>query len=200
MILSKESSKCEPMTDQQIIQGLIDRDNVVTKQFLFGKCQPLFRNIIRFVFSYAVDYDEFVNELYQDLMKDDAYKLRQFDYRSTLLQWLKIVAIRYFIRKRDEMIEDSSKEHLYIEKMDQPYESENRVAARMDMERLFGSMDNKRYVYVLQKLVLEEVQPELLAKSMNITPANLYNIKKRAMASLTHVALKDIKKWQKVTI
>jgi len=188
------------MTDQQIIQGLIDRDNAVTKQFLFGKCQPLFRSIIRFVFSYAVDYDEFVNELYQDLMKDNAYKLRQFDYRSTFMQWLKIVAIRYFIRKRDEMIEDSSKEHLYIEKMDQPYESENRVAARMDMERLFGSMDNKRYVYVLQKLVLEEVQPELLAKSMNITPANLYNIKKRAMASLTHVALKDIKKWQKVTI
>ena len=188
------------MTDQQIIQGLIDKDNGVTEYFFFEKCQPLFRSIIRLVFSYKVDYKEFVNELYQDLIKDDAYKLRQFDYRSTLLQWLKIVAIRYFIRKRDEMIEDSSKEYLYIEKMDQPYESENRIAARMDIERLFSLMDNKRYVNVIQKLVLEGVQPELLAKSMNITPANLYNIKKRAMASLTHVALKDIKKWQKVTI
>jgi RNA polymerase sigma factor (sigma-70 family) len=187
-----------PMTDQQIIQGLIDRDNAVTKQFLFGKCQPLFRSIIRFVFSYAVDYDEFVNELYQDIMKDDGYKLRQFDYRCTLLQWLKIVAIRYFIRKRDEMIEDVSKDHIYNEKNDQLDESENRIAASMDMERLFSLMDNKRYVNVIQKLVLEGVQPESLAKSMNITPANLYNIKKRAMASLTHVALKDIKVWQKV--
>ena len=198
MILSKENNKYLPMTDQQIIQGLIDKDNGVTEYFFFEKCQPLFKSIIRYVFSYKVDYDEFVNELYHDLMKDDGYKLRQFDYRSTLMQWLKIVAIRYFIRKRDEVIEDVSKDHLYNEKKDQPDESENRNASRMDIERLFSLMDNKRYVFVLQKLVLQGVQPESLARSMNITPANLYNIKKRAMASLTHVALKDIKVWQKV--
>jgi len=197
MILSKENNKYAPMTDQQIIQGLIDRDNGVTKQFLFGKCQPLFRSIIRFVFSYAVDYDEFVNELYQDLMKDDAYKLRQFDYRSTLLQWLKVVAIRHFIRKRDDVIEDVSKEISLNEKCEKSDEIENSVIAHMDIERLFGLMENKRYVYVLQKLILEGAQPELLAKSMNITPANLYNIKKRAMKSLTHIALKDIKKYGK---
>lgn len=200
MILSRENSKCEPMTDQQIIQGLIDRDNAVTKQFLFGKCQPLFRSIIRLVFSYAVDYDEFVNELYHDLMKDDAYKLRQFDFRSTLMQWLKVVAIRYFIKKRDELIENVSNEVPYNETGDHVNDVENEIGARMDMERLFSIMDNKRYVYVLQKMVLEEVQPELLAKRMNITPANLYNIKKRAIASLTKVALNDIKKWQKVII
>lgn len=185
------------MTDQQIIQGLIDRDNKITKYFFFEKCQPLFRSIIRFVFSYKVDYDEFVNELYQDLMKDDAYKVRLFDYRSTLLQWLKIVAIRYFIRKRDEMIEDVSKDYLYNEKNEQPEESGSETIAHLDLEKLLGLMNNKRYVFVIRKLILEETKPELVAESLGITTANLYNIKKRAIVSLTHVALKDIKKYGK---
>ncbi len=185
------------MTDKEIIQGLIDRDSAITKQFFFVKCQPLFRSIIHFVFSYKVDYDEFVNELYEELMKDDSYKLRQFEYRSTLMQWLKIIAIRHFIRKRDEMIEDVSKESLYEEYDDQPDTSERRVTARMDLERLLGLMNNKRYVYIIQKMLLEEVQPELLANRMGITTANLYNIKKRAMTALTRVALKDIEKYGK---
>ena len=45
------------MTDQEIIQGLIARDNRVTEEFFFDKCRPLFVNIINLVFSYKVDYD-----------------------------------------------------------------------------------------------------------------------------------------------
>jgi hypothetical protein len=36
-----------------------------------------------------------------------------------------------------------------------------------------------------------------LAKEMNITTANLYNIKRRAMAQLTRTALKDIEVYGK---
>ena len=50
------------MSDQQIIEALIARDEQVTRQFFFGNCRPLFLSIIRYVFSYEVDYDEFVNE------------------------------------------------------------------------------------------------------------------------------------------
>ncbi|MTK53106.1 sigma-70 family RNA polymerase sigma factor [Paludibacter sp.] len=185
------------MTDQEIVQGLIDRNNTITQYFFFEKCQPLFRSIMRLVFSYKVDYNEFVNELYQELLDDDAYKLRQFDYRSTFLQWLKVVAIRYFIRKRNDVIEDVSKEILYNERTDEPDESENKIMARMDVERLLGLIDNKRYVYVLQKLMIEGVPPESLAKNMDITPANLYNIKKRAILALTHIVLNDIKSYVK---
>ena len=189
--------RIKPMTDQQIVQGLIDRNNMITQYFFFEKCQPLFRSIMRIVFSYKVDYNEFVNELYQELLDDDAYKLRQFDYRSTFLQWLKVVAIRYFIRKRNDLIEDVSKEILYNEKTDEPEESENKIMARMDVERLLALVDNKRYVYVLQELMIEGVTPEILSKRMDITPANLYNIKKRAMLALTHVAINDIKYYGK---
>ena len=93
------------MTDQQIIQGLISRDNRVTEDFFFVKCRPLFCSVIKSVFDYEVDFDEFVNELYLYLMEDDAAKLRGFQYRSSVFQWLKVVAIRYFIKKRDNLID-----------------------------------------------------------------------------------------------
>ena len=63
--------------------------------------------------------------------------------------------------------------------------------ARMDLERLFLSMRNERYVFVIRKLVIEDVQPEFLAKYMGVTVANLYNIKRRAISALSEVALKE---------
>ena len=81
------------MTDQQIIEALIARDERVTQQFFFGNCRPLFLSIIRYVFSYEVDYDEFVNEFYLHLMENDAYRLRQFQGRSIIYQWMKVIAI-----------------------------------------------------------------------------------------------------------
>lgn len=59
------------MSDQQIIEAMIARDERVTQQFFFGNCRPLFLSIIRYVFSYEVDYDEF-NEFYLRLMENDA--------------------------------------------------------------------------------------------------------------------------------
>ena len=66
------------MTDQEIIKGLIARDNRVTEEFFFVKCKPLFYSVMKLVFYYEVEYDELVNDLYLYLMEDDAIKLRQF--------------------------------------------------------------------------------------------------------------------------
>ena len=49
---------------------------------------------------------------------------------------------------------------------------------------------------VIRELVLKEVEPGFLALSMGITVANLYNIKKRALAALAHLAMNDKKKYE----
>ena len=184
------------MTDKEIIEGLIARDNRVTEEFFFVKCRPLFCSIIQKVFDYEVDYDEFVNELYVCLMANDASKLRNFGYRSTVYQWLKVLAIRFFINKRGRMIDDTTQENPY-DGRSQAADTEKDMTAEGDLERLFIKMPNKRYVYVIRRLVLEDWEPEQLAQEMNVTTANLYNIKRRAMAQLTKVALKDIKEYGK---
>ena len=182
------------MTDQEIIKGLIERDEYVTKDFFFVKCKPLFYSIINIVFDYEVEYDELVNELYLYLMEDDAIKLRNFEYRSSVYQWLKVIAIRFFIKKRARMIDNTSGEPPY-DKQDQIAASESDVAVEYDIERLFEAMPTKRYVYVIRRLILEDCEPEELAREMNITTANLYNIKRRSMAQLTRIALNDIKEY-----
>ena len=184
------------MTDHEIIEGLIARDNRVTKEFFFDKCRPLFCSIIKKVFDYEVDYDEFVNELYIYLMENDGIKLRNFQYRSSVYQWLKVLAVRFFIYKRGQMIDGSSRNTPY-DGSQQTADSEKDMTAEGDMERLFDNMPNKRYVYVIRRLILEDWESDELARDMNITTANLYNIKRRAMAQLTRAALNDIKEYGK---
>ena len=184
------------MTDREIIEGLIARDNRVTKEFFFDKCRPLFCSIMKKVFDYEVEYDEMVNELYVYLMENDAIKLRNFEYRSSVFQWLKVLAIRFFINKRGRMIDDTSQETPYDGRQ-QMVDSKTDMTAEGDMERLFNNMPSKRYVYVIRRLLLEDYEYEELAKEMNITTANLYNIRRRAMAQLTRVALNDIKNYGK---
>ena len=182
------------MTDQQIIEALIARDNAITQEFFFERCRPLFYAIIRNVFSYEVDYDEFVNELYVYLMENDAARLKQFEGRSSLYQWIKVTATRFFIKKRDLLIEDTSRET--------PLEEETIVertatASLLDVQRLLEAMPNRRYAVVIQKLMIEEYTPEELAAEMHITIDNLYNIKRRAMMQLMQVALNDIRYYGK---
>ena len=182
------------MTDQQIIQGLIERDNAITQEFFFERCKPLFYAIIRKVFSYEVDYDEFVNELYVYLMENDAARLKQFEGRGSLYQWVKVTATRFFIKKRDLLIEDLSKETPLEEEtiMEKPA-----IASLLDVQRLLDAMHNRRYAMVIRKLMIEEYSPEELATEMHIPTDNLYNIKRRAMMQLMQVALNDIRCYGK---
>lgn len=183
------------MTDKEIINGLIVKDNQITTEFFFVKCRPLFYSIIRHVFSYDVDYDEFVNELYQYLMDNNAAKLHGFQYRCSLMQWLKVLAIHYFVKKRNLLIKDTTQESPYNKNINETTESVS--SAKSDLERIFNFMQNKRYVYVIRKLVIEDMKPEQLAQELGVTTANLYNIKRRAMFALTEAALKDIKHYGK---
>lgn len=178
------------LTDREIVEGLLARDNKITRQFFFEDCRPLMLSIMRLVFNYPVEYDELINELYQYIMADDGAKLRQFKYRSTFCQWLKVVAIRFFIHHKDNAIDDSSKEAPYDSSCNATVDSAAIISDRIDVECMLGMMENKRYADAIRNLVLGDVEPEQYAARIGVTVDNLYNIKKRAMAAFTAVAIK----------
>ena len=187
------------ISDKYIVDALIARDEKVTWHFFFRNCRQLFMSVIRNVFSYDVDYDEFVNEFYLYLMENDAYRLKQFQGRSSLYQWLKVVAIRYFIAKRDNMIDmQSTNDDSFHKEIAQTntVDTEKRVSAKIDIEHLFSLMSNKRYVQVIKRLVLDDAEPQVVADELQVSIDNLYNIKKRAIAAITDVALKNIEKYE----
>ena len=177
------------MTDFEIIEALIARNNAITQEFFFERCRSLFYAIINKVFDYEVDYDEFVNELYIYLMENDAARLKQFEGRSSLYQWLKVTATRFFIKKRDQLIEDQTNDTLYEET---EFTEKSPELSVLDVQRLLMAMPNRRYAHVIQRLFIDEYAPEELAAEMHITTDNFYNIKRRAMMQLMQVALNDI--------
>ena len=181
------------MTDQQIIQGLIDKDRHITEEFFFEQCKPLLGGIIETVFNKKAEYNELVGELYLYLMENDAQKLRGFQYRCSVFRWLKLLSIRFFIRLRDQgkVIDDESHEPLYEENNTVMGDDACNTTIE-DLKRLINAMPNERYAFVIYKLIIDDVSSDALALEMGITTDNLYNIKLRAIRQLTEVALKDI--------
>jgi len=177
------------MTDPQIIQGLIDRDERITREFFFLRCQPLVYSLIQKFFGGEADYDELVNDLYLHLMEDDARRLRMFKGNSSIYYWLKEVAKNYFLDKKTQvsLIENVDDERL-LDKAKNELTDNSANEAIMDVASLLDQIENERYRMVLQKVVLEGMDYDELEKVTGIKKANLYNIKKRAMAELEKIA------------
>jgi len=186
------------MENKDILDGLFGGDEDILRQFFFEECRPLFTSIINRVFPYHVDYDEFVDELYLFLMENDAAKLRQFEGRSSIYQWMKTVALRFALklRKKGVVIDTCPQKPLYIQ--DVPSDNPSKHS-KMDIEALLRQMTNERQVYVIRRHLIDGIDEPALAEEMGIKVSNLYNIKKRAMTALMKVALTDIQQYGKTS-
>ena len=78
-------------------------------------------------------------------------------------------------------------------------ETEQKQTAKIDIERLLKVMPNRRYEYVIRRLVLQDAEPQKVADELCTNVDNLYNIKKRAIAALTDLALNEVGKYGKRT-
>ncbi len=176
-------------SDEELVNGLLANNEKIIKYFFFEKCTPMFCYIIKNIFDYKADKEELISELFIYIQENNWYKLRLFDYRSRLTTWLSVVAIRFFYKKRDELIENSSQNPLIIQETS--HDPFARLMAKMDVVTLLQQMPNDRYRQVLQALFIDDVELEQLALQMGITIDNLYNIKRRALAQLIEIVKRN---------
>lgn len=172
-------------TDEELVRGILNNDPIIIEYFFIKKCSNMFVYILNSVFSGHIDKTELVNELFLFLANDNWRKLRDFNYNSSLMTWITVVATRFFIRKRDKLIENESSEALIIEsdKLCHGLISEDSVNLHMAIE----AMPNERYQRVIQLLDMQEVSYEDAATELNVSVANLYNIHRRAIAQLRYI-------------
>ena len=64
------------------------------------------------------------------------------------------------------------------------------ASCEIDVTRLLSLMENRRYADAILHLILKDEEPEKYAESIGVTVDNLYNIKRRAMAALSRIAIK----------
>ena len=177
------------MTDQEIIQGLIERNERITQDFFFRRCQPLIYSLIGKYYPQGADYDELVSELYLHLMEDNARRLKQWEGRSSIYQWLKMVARNFFLDKinRERMKETEADDRLY-KKVKDALTDNSADEAVMDVAAILDLIENDNYRLVLRKHVIEGMSFDELEKVTGIKKANLYNIKKRALTAMEKIA------------
>lgn len=190
--------------ERRIINGLLAKDNKITKVFFFTKCRPMFHNIIHNVFRDKADYDELVNDLYLHLMEKDGRRLRSFGQDDAedndqntayaLIKWLKTTAWRFFADKaeREQSIEERRK---FVkdddgEEVDVEIEDKNNKGPEIDIDAniYFDMIRLERDREVLKKYFVEDLEPDVISEKLGISKENLYNIKKRALNRLQQAA------------
>ena len=169
--------------DHALVDGILNNDGKLIEYFFNKKCSGLFAYIIVNIFDGNVDKQDLSQELFLYLARNNWYKVRQFDFRIKLMTWVTVVAVRFFQKKRKELIEKSGETPLN-DKMWQEQSRAISIERRMDLHNALAKMPNARYRKVIEVLDLQEVRPEILAEEMNITVDNLYNIHRRALLQL----------------
>ncbi|MDR1883520.1 MAG: sigma-70 family RNA polymerase sigma factor [Prevotella sp.] len=176
-------------SDRDIVEGILANDEQISRYFFFEKCTPMFHYIVKKLFGYKVEKNELISEFYIYLQDNGWYKLRQFNYRCKLTTWTRVVAIRFFQKKRRELIESESPSTLYMENTES---IEDGIQDALDVESLVNSLSNSRYRDTIRKLILEDREPQEVANEMEITVDNLYNVKRRALMQLIRTVKNDL--------
>lgn len=172
--------------DHQLVASILNNE-IGAIQYLFNvRCSGLFAYIIENIFDGNIDKRELPQELFLYLAKNKWYKVRQFDFRSKFITWVSVVAVRFFQKKRVELIEKSDHSALNDKRWQEP-KARISIEQRMDLRSALQKMPNSRYRKVIEQLDLLEIRPEDLAKEMEITVDNLYNIHRRALVQLRFV-------------
>ncbi|WP_440426415.1 RNA polymerase sigma factor [Prevotella sp.] len=176
--------KYDLYTDEQLVNGLINNNKKIIEYFFCKKCSKLFTYIVYSIYGGRASLNELVNEFYVYIAADNWRKVRQFDFRSKLMTWIGVVAVRFFQKKKEVLIEHESSEAL-IEKTKYFSGSYNMTVDKtFDVRQAIKQISNIRYKMVIEQLDLEDVAPERLASKMGVTVDNLYNIHRRALLQL----------------
>ena len=177
----------EQLSDNQIVDALLQRDSSVTRLFLYKKCRPLFRSIYQRYYTDCADEVELINEIYLFIMtpgkKTGRSPLEGFTFRCSITLWLKIVAEHYCHSLYSHKIDTD--ENIFIDSDRNADESlslvsEDNSLTMADASRILDSMPNERYRSLIRFRYLEERSNEETAELLGLSMANYYNVHLRA--------------------
>ena len=171
------------LNDHELVDGILNNNKPLIKYFFTKKCSGLLVYILMNVFEGNIDKRELVSELYLFMAHNDWQVFRKFQFRSTLMTYVSVVSVRFFIAKRAQLIDSPFSTSLNNQK-GQIHSTALSLEQRIDIREALNRMPNERYRKVIEILDLQDIRPEQLAEEMNITVDNLYNIHRRALVQL----------------
>lgn len=172
------------LDDHGLVDGILNNDKKIIEYFFQRKCSKLISYILINVFDGNIDKREITNELFLFLAEKDWNVFRLFKFRSSLMTYVSVVAVRFFQKKRILLMEKSQNSPLSNKRNILKHDVRNVLDRKIDIQSAINKIPNIRYRKVIEILDLRDVRPELLAEEMDITVDNLYNIHRRALIQL----------------
>lgn len=184
--------KFVPKDDAQMVAAMMAGDEAAIEYVFYDHYNPMLRSLANYTFNRwgasrekSITYKDLISELYLHLSKDDWRILKRYNPENPFEPWFSIVASRYFkdyYKKINPQMIDSLAE--IPKDIMSSGESLEDCELMRDLMRVLPFLEPPRYREILEELIIEDKDPEEVAKRHNITIDNLYNIKKRALAKL----------------
>ncbi|MCM1078106.1 MAG: sigma-70 family RNA polymerase sigma factor [Bacteroidales bacterium] len=186
------------LSDRQIVQAILDRDTVVTKEFLYRKCYPLFKSVYNKYYTDCENCFELIDEIYVYIMipqkNTGISKLAAFGFRCTLTMWLRIVVENYcrqLYARRMETDSDSDAGSDRNMPDDESLTGNTRNIDMEDVHKILNMMPNQRYRRLIEYRYVNEKTNKETAMLLGMTMANYYNKHKLAKAQYCEALRKE---------
>ena len=193
-----DKSYIDSLTDQEVVNAILQRDVKITRLYFYEKCYPLFKSCYDKYYTDCETCVEFINQIYLLIMtprkSSGVSPLQTFGFRCSLPMWLKIISENYckqlFLKKID--ISDVS-----IASSDRFNCGENslnldfRSIYVSDLKKMLDMMPNERYRRLIKLRYVEEKTNEETAIALEMTMDNYYNKHKLAKAQFCNILRKE---------
>lgn len=193
--------------DLQIAKSLIHHDEVMTRQFFYRQCYPLFKSIYDNYYTDCATVLEFISEIYIVVLapskETGKCQMENFRGESSLMSWIKSACLFYCYKqyKRKQKIPlinplPNSDDDIIdpIDRIIKPgdsYELDFSNINHEDVETILSLMPNERYRTLIRLHYLEQKSNEETAKELGINMDNYYNVHKHAKAQYKRVVRKE---------
>ncbi len=190
--------KISKLSDQEIVQAILNRDKEISFLYLYKKCYPIFDSVHKKYYTDCENPTELISEIYVYILTPNKNtgkcKLADFGFRCTLTMWLKIVVENYchqlFARKKyipEDFIVHDDRKNWEKDSIDIDFSSLNME----DVMKILDMMPNECYKKLLIHKYLEERTNKETAKLLNLSMANFYNTHLRAKAQFCSALQKE---------
>ena len=185
-------------TDQEIVKAILTREALITKEYLYKKCYPLFKSIHDKFYTDCETPIELINQIYIYILwphkETHVSKLENFGFRCSLTMWLKIVTEHYCqqLFKRRVIISDvegNLSDRNVVE--DDSLLQNTRELDMNDVNKILSMMPNQRYRKLIELRYVEEKSNEETATILGLAMDNYYNTHKRAKEQYCDVLRKE---------
>ncbi len=152
--------------------------------FVYTACEPLLKKIMWTIFENNAEFDELANELYVHLKKpgkdgDLWHNLKTFDHRTSLFDWIKTVATRLFVDRKNE---DLVIPQVVIE---------NGVISKIGF-KLDKAIDRK----LLKLYVIEQNSIESVCAKLDIEKKSFTNVYRGLVRKIANIIKKDFPEYK----